>query len=105
MSQGLVISSAPQTTSTLLLPLLEPEFRAGHGPAGRLGTWEQEQHGWRGLKSPASCYTWAGLGWAGAALWEQLGRTGLMDSPGGAVKQRLPCWPGAASINGSTCSS
>lgn len=48
-----------------------------------------------------------GLGWAGAALWEQLGRTGLMDSPGGAVKQRqrLPCWPGAASINGSTCSS
>lgn len=66
MSQGLVISSAPQTTSTLLLPLLEPEFRAGHGPAGRLGTWEQEQHGWRGLKSPASCYTWAGLGWGRA---------------------------------------
>lgn len=43
VTQGLVISLLPKQHPLQILLMLEPESRAGHRPAGRLGTWDQEQ--------------------------------------------------------------
>lgn len=43
VTQGLVISLLPKQHPLQILLMLEPESRAGHRAAGRLGTWDQEQ--------------------------------------------------------------